>query len=370
MRKRKMVIAGGGTGGHIFPAVAIAQQLRKMEPDLEILFIGAKGRMEMEKVPQAGFNIEGLDIAGFNRSSLIKNIWLPFKLVKSWLQVRGIFRQFRPDAVIGVGGYSSFPVLKYAQSAGIPTFIHESNSFAGRSNIMLGKGATRIFVATDGMEKFFPADRITVSGNPVRASITSVARDRDQSVRHFGLDPRQRVVLVVGGSLGARSINEAIATGADRIREAGLQLIWQTGKSFAGSRDGSLEARQGLWVGPFITEMDMAYAAADLVVSRAGAMAIAEITVMGKPAIFVPYPLAAEDHQTANAQSMVQKGAGMMISDADAGSQLVDAVLELARDPQRREALKAGASALAIRDADQRIAREILKILNTTESHT
>lgn len=370
MRKRKIVIAGGGTGGHIFPAVAIAQQLRKLEPDMEILFIGAKGKMEMEKVPQAGFNIEGLDIAGFNRSSLIKNIWLPFKLVKSWLQVRDIFRRFKPDAAIGVGGYSSFPVLKYAQRAGIPTFIHESNSFAGRSNIMLGRGATRIFVATDGMEKFFPADRITVSGNPVRASIASAARDRDEAVRHFGLDPQKPVVLVVGGSLGARSINEAIAAGAGRIREAGLQLIWQTGKSFEGGRDGSVKAGPGLWVGTFITEMDMAYAAADIVVSRAGAMAIAEITVMGKPAIFVPYPHAAEDHQTANAQSMVQKGAGMMIADADAATRLVDAVLELARDPKRQEALKTGASALAIRDADQRIARDILETLYKTGPHT
>jgi UDP-N-acetylglucosamine--N-acetylmuramyl-(pentapeptide) pyrophosphoryl-undecaprenol N-acetylglucosamine transferase len=366
MRKRKIVIAGGGTGGHIFPAVAIAQQLRKMEPDMEILFIGAKGKMEMEKVPQAGFAIEGLDIAGFNRSSLIKNIWLPFKLVKSWLQVRGIFRRFRPDATIGVGGYSSFPVLKYAQSAGIPTFIHESNSFAGRSNIMLGRGAKRVFVATDGMEKFFPADRITVSGNPVRASITSVARDRDESVRHFGLDPQKPVVLVVGGSLGARSINEAIAAGVDRILGAGLQLIWQTGKSF----EAGGAARPGLWVGTFITEMDMAYAAADLIVSRAGAMAIAEITVMGKPAIFVPYPHAAEDHQTANAQSMVRLGAGMMVSDADAPSRLVDAVLELARDKQRQESLKAAAAKLAIRDADQRIARDILETLNKTGSHT
>jgi UDP-N-acetylglucosamine--N-acetylmuramyl-(pentapeptide) pyrophosphoryl-undecaprenol N-acetylglucosamine transferase len=366
MRKRKIVIAGGGTGGHIFPAVAIAQQLRKLEPDMEILFIGAKGKMEMEKVPQAGFSIEGLDIAGFNRSSLIKNIWLPFKLVKSWLQVRGIFRRFRPDAAIGVGGYSSFPVLKYAQSAGIPTFIHESNSFAGRSNIMLGKGARRIFVATDGMEKFFPADRITVSGNPVRASISSVARDRDESARQFGLDPQKPVVLVVGGSLGARSINEAIAAGVDRILGAGLQLIWQTGKSF----EAGGAARPGLWVGPFITEMDMAYAAADLIVSRAGAMAIAEITVMGKPAIFVPYPHAAEDHQTANAQSMVRQGAGMMVSDADAASRLVDAVLELAGDKQRQEALKAAAAKLAIRDADQRIARDILETLHKTGPHT
>jgi UDP-N-acetylglucosamine--N-acetylmuramyl-(pentapeptide) pyrophosphoryl-undecaprenol N-acetylglucosamine transferase len=368
MRKRKIVIAGGGTGGHIFPAVAIAQQLRKMEPDMEILFIGAKGKMEMEKVPQAGFNIEGLDIAGFNRSSLIKNIWLPFKLVKSWLQVRGIFSRFRPDAAVGVGGYSSFPVLKYAQRSGIPSFIHESNSFAGRSNILLGRGATRVYVATDGMEKFFPADRITVTGNPVRASIASASRDRDEAVRHFGLDPAKPVVLVVGGSLGARSINEAIAAGIDTLLDAGLQLVWQTGKSF--SEGGTGARRPGVWRDIFITEMDKAYRAADIIVSRAGAMAIAEITVMGKPAIFVPYPHAAEDHQTANARSMVQKGAGLMVADADAASKLVDTVLELARDPQRQEALRAAAGKLAIRDADTRIARDILETLNKTGSHS
>lgn len=381
-RNWKIVMAGGGTGGHIFPAVAIAQQIRKMEPDTEILFIGAKGKMEMEKVPQAGFNIEGLDIAGFNRSSLIKNIGLPLKLVKSWLQVRSIFKRFKPDAAIGVGGYSSFPVLKYAQQAGIPTFIHESNAFAGKSNIMLGKGATRVFVAAPGMEKFFPMERIIVSGNPVRASIASSALTREEAVAHFGLDPQMPVVLVVGGSLGAKSINEAIAAGMERMRAAGLQLIWQTGKSFDGKIAGEWEKdkvgehgtgsgdHKGLWVGPFITEMDKAYRAADLVISRAGAMAIAEITVMGKPAIFVPYPFAAEDHQSANARNMVQQGAGYMIADADAAGKLVTTAIELATDRERRAALSMAAGKLAVRDADIRIAQDILNILKTTVSHS
>ena len=230
----KIIIAGGGTGGHIFPALAIANALKKREPSADILFVGAKGKMEMEKVPQAGYRIEGLDIAGFNRSSLIKNIGLPFKLLRSFSQVRSILNRFAPEAVIGVGGYSSLPVLRYAQAKGIPTFIHESNSFAGKSNILLGKKATRVFVATDGMEKFFPAAKIVVTGNPVRPAIVDAgAIDRKAAVRFFGLEEQKRTVLAVGGSLGARSINEALAKGLDRLEKAGLQLIWQTGKTGA-----------------------------------------------------------------------------------------------------------------------------------------
>ncbi|HEY0068308.1 MAG TPA: glycosyltransferase, partial [Flavisolibacter sp.] len=222
MTGKKIIIAGGGTGGHIFPAIAIANALKKQDPSTEILFVGAKGKMEMEKVPQAGYRIEGIDIAGFNRSSLIKNIGLPFKLVKSFFQVRKITGQFRPDAVIGVGGYSSFPVLRYAQAKGIPTFIHESNSFAGKSNILLGKKATKVFVATEGMEKFFPAGRISITGNPVRPKIVEAASiQREEAVRFFGLDPARKTLLVVGGSLGARSINEAVDNGLDDLLGAG-----------------------------------------------------------------------------------------------------------------------------------------------------
>ena len=218
---KRIIIAGGGTGGHIFPAIAIANALRKEDSSIDILFVGAKGKMEMEKVPQAGYKIEGLDIAGFNRSSLIKNIGLPLKLVKSFLQVRSIFSRFKPDAVIGVGGYSSFPVLRFAQAKGIPSFIHESNSFAGKSNRLLGKKATRVFVATDGMEKFFPADKIVVTGNPVRPDIVNVATiSKEEAVRFFNLQPEKKTVLVVGGSLGARSINEAIAAGLDELTSA------------------------------------------------------------------------------------------------------------------------------------------------------
>lgn len=366
MAKRKIVMAGGGTGGHIFPAVAIAQRLQQEDPDLEILFIGARGKMEMERVPQAGFRIEGLDIAGFNRSSLIKNIGLPFKLVRSWMQVRRIFRDFQPDAAVGVGGYSSFPVLKYAQQRGIPTFIHESNSFAGKANIMLGRAAARIYVAVDGMEKFFPADRIRVTGNPVRKSISTASLGREEAIRHFGLDPSRPVVLSVGGSLGAQSINEAIEEGLHRMLAEGLQLIWQTGKRYQ-SKNSSPEKGsahlQSVWAAPFISEMEKAYAAADIIVSRAGAMAISEITVMGKPAIFVPYPFAAEDHQGANARKMVEKKAGWLISDRDAREHLVTAVLALSAAPEEQAEIRKNAAALAIRDADTVVAKDILKTL-------
>src|SRR6476469_4893918 len=223
-RGKNIIIAGGGTGGHIFPAIAIANAMKKLAPATEILFVGAKGKMEMEKVPQAGYKIEGLDIAGFNRSSLIKNIGLPFKLVKSFYQVRKIINGFRPDAVVGVGGYSSFPVLRYAQAKGIPSFIHESNSFAGKSNILLGKKATKVFVASDGMEKFFPANKIVISGNPIRPSIANVASvPKEEALRFFGLQTAKRTLLVVGGSLGARSINEAIAKGLNDLVQNNLQ---------------------------------------------------------------------------------------------------------------------------------------------------
>ena len=360
----KIIIAGGGTGGHIFPAIAIAHAIQKIEPGTEILFIGAKGKMEMEKIPQAGFNIEGLDIAGFNRSSLFKNIGLPFKLVKSFLQVRRIFNRFSPDAVIGVGGYSSFPVLRFAQSRKIPTFLHESNSFAGKSNMLLGKKATRIFVATDGMEKFFPADKLMISGNPVRASIVNSHITREEGIRFFGLDPAKKTILSVGGSLGAKNINEAIYAGIDSFAAADLQLIWQTGKPFAAKAREKAEGRKNIWTNDFITQMEYAYAAGDIVISRSGAMAIAELCVEKKPSIFVPFPFAAENHQTVNAQNLVKKGAGLMISDADALNQLVPTVIDLAGKENEMASLKRNIEPLAIKDADIIVAKEILKLIN------
>jgi UDP-N-acetylglucosamine--N-acetylmuramyl-(pentapeptide) pyrophosphoryl-undecaprenol N-acetylglucosamine transferase len=338
---RRIIMAGGGTGGHIFPAIAIANALKKADSTIEILFVGAKGKMEMEKVPQAGYKIEGLDIAGFNRSSLIKNIGLPFKLVKSFLQVRNIFKKFQPDAVVGVGGYSSFPVLRYAQAKGIPSFIHESNSFAGKSNMMLGKGATRVFVASDGMQQFFPPEKILITGNPVRPDIVNVATvPKEEALRFFNLEPGRKTVLIVGGSLGAKSINEAIEKGIDDLRGAGLQLIWQTGKTDAARWKKAAEGKTNIWVNDFITQMQNGYAAADIVISRAGAMAIAELCVVKKPVLFVPYPFAAEDHQTVNAQNLVQKNAALMVKDNEAKEKVVPAIIALANDEQKQAELK------------------------------
>lgn len=361
---RRIIIAGGGTGGHIFPAIAIANALKKASGETEILFVGAKGKMEMEKVPQAGYQIEGLDIAGFNRSSLIKNIGLPLKLVKSFLQVRSIINSFRPDAVIGVGGYSSFPVLRFAQAKGIPSFIHESNSFAGKSNTLLGKKATKVFVASDGMDQFFPPEKIIVSGNPVRPDIVNVAALlKKDALSFYNLAERKTTVLVVGGSLGARSINEAIEKGLDELTGAGLQLIWQTGKTDAARWKKAAEGRSNVWVGEFITKMQNGYAAADIVVSRAGAMAIAELCVVKKPVLFVPYPFAAEDHQTVNAANLVQKGAALVVKDSEAKDQVVPKIIALAADEKAQQKLADNIFALAVTDADKRIADEILKTI-------
>ena len=359
----RIIIAGGGTGGHIFPAIAIANAIKKIQPKTEILFVGAKGKMEMEKVPLAGYKIEGINIAGFNRSSLIKNVGLPYKLVKSFLQVRDIIRLFKPGAAIGVGGYSSFPVLKYAQSRGIKTFIHESNAFAGKANAMLGKKATRVFVAADGMGKFFPAEKLLVTGNPVRASITDSKITKEDAIRFFQLDPYKKTVLSIGGSLGAKNINEAIAAGIEAFEANGLQLIWQTGKPFAAEATELASGRSNIWVNDFITQMEYAYAAADVVISRSGAMSIAELCVMQKPVVFVPYPFAAEDHQTANATNLVNRQAGLIIHDKDAMDKLVSTVIELSKDEERQERLKENIGTLAVKNADEIIAKEILRLI-------
>ncbi len=359
----RFIIAGGGTGGHIFPAIAIANAIREQLPSASFLFVGATGKMEMEKVPQAGYEIVGLTIAGFNRSSLIKNISLPLKLIKSFFQVRKIFDRFRPDAVIGVGGYSSFPVLRYAQNRGIDTFIHESNSFAGKSNILLGKRATRIFVATDGMEKFFPARKLVVTGNPVRQSIAAQNISKADAMKHFGLSADKKTVLCIGGSLGAKSINEAIDKDIDLFEANGLQLIWQTGKPFADRARERCKGKKDIYVNDFIMQMEYAYGAADMVISRSGAMAIAELCLVRKPVIFVPYPFAAEDHQTANAQNLVNKQAAMLISNNDALSKLVPAVISLSKDEKLQESLKANIGRLGNAEADKVIAKEIVSII-------
>ncbi|MEO8172320.1 MAG: undecaprenyldiphospho-muramoylpentapeptide beta-N-acetylglucosaminyltransferase [Sediminibacterium sp.] len=357
----KIIIAGGGTGGHIFPAIAIANALKRQNPTIEILFIGAQGKMEMEKIPQAGYEIKGLDIAGFNRQSLIKNIMLPYKLIKSFLQVREILGSFKPDAVIGVGGYSTYPVLRYAQSKGTPSFIHESNSFAGKANMMLGKKATKIFVASDGMEKFFPKEKLMITGNPVRSSIVHSKHSREEAQVFFGLNNSKKTVLAVGGSLGARSINEALSAHLEEFEKNDLQLIWQTGKTTASEFKNKAAGKQNIWIGDFIKEMEMGYAAADIVISRAGAMAVTELCVVGKPSVFVPYPHAAEDHQTSNAMHLVNKQAALIVKDSEAKEELVAKVIGLSKDQVLQQTLQTNIHALAITNADEIIAKEILK---------
>lgn len=357
---KKIIIAGGGTGGHIFPAIAIANALKWNDPSIEILFVGAKDKMEMEKVPQAGYRIIGITIAGLNRSSVLKNISLPFKLISSFFEVRKIFKSFQPNAVVGVGGYASFPVLRYAQSKKIPSFIHESNSFAGKSNILLGKKATKIFVAVEGMEKFFPSNKILISGNPVRKEIAEARVNKTEALSYFGLNPDKITILAMGGSLGARSINRAIANQINDLEKNGLQLIWQTGKSTADDFKKVAEGRSNIWINEFISEMEMAYAAADLVISRAGAMAVTEIAITAKPAVFVPYPNAADDHQTHNALSLVNNQAALLVKDSEAGSTLMNEVIALAKDEAKRNRFSANCSRLVKKEADQIIANEIL----------
>ncbi len=364
MKLNKIIIAGGGTGGHIFPAIAVANALRRIDPSIEVLFIGAKGKMEMEKVPQAGYRIEGLDIAGFNRASLLKNWSLPFKLVKSFYQVRKIFQSFEPDAVFGVGGYSSFPVLAYAQRKGVPTFLHEANSFAGKSNIMLGKKAALVMVATAGMEKFFPADKLVRTGNPVRREIVESTVLREEALEFFGIKEGKPTVLVIGGSLGARSINNAIAQQINAFFQAGVQLIWQTGKGNLELVSAEIRNRKDVCVTEFIIKMNYAYAAADVVVSRAGAIALAEICACGKPSVLVPYPHAAEDHQTVNASILVNNGAALMVSDHSAYQDLVETLLDLVADKEKCTGFGHAASSLYVKNADMVIAEHIIQILN------
>jgi UDP-N-acetylglucosamine--N-acetylmuramyl-(pentapeptide) pyrophosphoryl-undecaprenol N-acetylglucosamine transferase len=362
---KRIIIAGGGTGGHIFPAIAIANALRHAQPDTQLLFVGAKGKMEMEKVPKEGYKIIGLDIAGMNRSAWWKNISLPIKLVRSFLQAAAVINDFKPDMVVGVGGYASFPVLFQAQRKGIPTLIQEQNSFAGKSNKIIGRKANLICVAYEGMEKFFPKEKIRVTGNPVRKNISVSTIDKTQAASFFHLDPTRKIVFVFGGSLGARSINEAMRTQFKDLLADGVQVIWQTGTSyFVKAKEAVQGFEKQIKVFDFIQEMNMAYAAADIIVSRAGASSIAELCIVGKPVIFIPFPYASEDHQTHNAQALVKQDAAAMVKDADAQKILISEVKKLLHDTELQRRFSIHSKQLAITDADQRIANLILNQLN------
>jgi UDP-N-acetylglucosamine--N-acetylmuramyl-(pentapeptide) pyrophosphoryl-undecaprenol N-acetylglucosamine transferase len=363
-KKLRIIIAGGGTGGHIFPAIAVAQAIQKIQPTAAILFVGARGKMEMEKVPQAGYTIKGLTIAGLNRSNMFKNITLPFKLIKSFFEVRTIFSQFKPNAVFGVGGYSSFPVLKFAQAKNIPTFIHESNAFAGKANIWLGENATKIFTGTQGMEKFFPAHKILVTGNPIRKNITASIYSKESALLQFGLLPDRKTILIIGGSLGAASINNAIQHALAWFHQAGVQLIWQTGKPKARTYVQAASEFNNVYVSNFIDDMSAAYTASDIIVSRSGAMAVAEICNTAKAVVFVPYPHAAEDHQTFNAKNLVDAGAALMVKDSEVGEKLITELQKLINDPALVASMQERIKNFSLLAADEKIANEIINNSN------
>lgn len=364
MAKIKIIISGGGTGGHIFPAIAIANAIKKKRPNSEFLFVGANGRMEMEKVPEAGYTIEGLPIMGIQRSFTLKNLKVPFKLLKSMRKAKSLVRQFKPDLAIGVGGYASGPLLRAASKAGIPTLLQEQNSFAGLTNKILGKRANRICVAYDGMEKFFPKEKIVLTGNPVRAEVIKLEGKRERAIEYFKLDKELKTVLVVGGSLGAWSINEGISNALTEWKAKGFQLIWQTGKLYY-EKAVEKAKNEGSWVTvhQFIKRMDLAYAAADLVVSRAGAIAVSELCLVKKPCIFVPLPTAAEDHQTKNAQVLVSRNAGVLIKDRLVKERLGEEVLALIRDEKERQRMSDQMEPLGYHDAADLIADEALKLI-------
>ncbi len=360
----KILVSGGGTGGHIFPALAIANAVRRRHPDAEVLFVGAEGRMEMERVPAAGYRIEGLPVAGFDRRRLWRNFGVLLKLWRSMRKAKKILKDFKPDVAIGVGGYASGPMLKQAQKNGIPTLIQEQNSYAGVTNKLLASKAKAICVAYEGMERFFPAQSIHLTGNPVRSALFETSISRADAKRKLGFDPDKKLVLVVGGSLGARTINEATARSLSRILDAGAQIMWQTGKIYADECAAIAQGIEGIKAQPFISDMATAYRAADLVVARAGACTISELQLLGKPAILVPSPIVAEDHQRKNAQALVDRDAAVMILDADARERLADEVTGLLESPKRLETLAANALAMALPDADEKIADHIDELIS------
>ncbi|MCH5224847.1 MAG: undecaprenyldiphospho-muramoylpentapeptide beta-N-acetylglucosaminyltransferase [Muribaculaceae bacterium] len=362
-RRPRILVSGGGTGGHIFPALSIADELRK-SLDAEILFVGAENRMEMTRVPEAGYKIIGLPVAGFNRKNLLKNFQVVMKLLSSMGKARKIIRDFKPEVVVGVGGYASGPVLKAAQKAGIPTLIQEQNSYAGVTNKLLAKGADAICVAYDGMERFFPAEKIIKTGNPIRERLLSEKLTRKEALESFGLSPDRKTLLVVGGSLGALTINESLEKGLKDLVANGIQVIWQTGKNFGNRGAEAAKGLKGVVVTPFITDMAAAYRGADLVVSRAGAASISELQALGKPAILVPSPNVAEDHQTHNARALSDRGAAILVTDAEARQRLIGEALSLIADPAKLKEMSEKISAMAITGSAQKIAQKVTTLLS------
>ena len=361
----RIIISGGGTGGHIFPAVSIANAIKELRPDTEILFVGAEGRMEMHRVPAAGYPIKGLPVAGFDRKNLLKNIPVLIKLFKSQRLARKIVKEFQPHAAVGVGGYASGPTLKVAGSMGVPTLLQEQNSYAGVTNKLLAKQAKKICVAYEGMERFFDKDKIILTGNPVRQGLLNHSKTREEAIATFGLDPNKRTILILGGSLGARTINQCLMENLDKVKSSGIQFIWQTGKIYIEEAKAAV-AKAGelpmLHVTDFISDMATAYSAADLVISRAGAGSISEFCLLQKPVILVPSPNVAEDHQTKNALALVNKDAALYVKDMEAKELLLDKAIEAVKQPDLLKNLSKNIAELAFTDSANIIAKEVIKL--------
>ena len=370
MKPLKIIVSGGGTGGHIFPAIAIANAIKSLRSDTEILFVGAKGKMEMEKVPAAGYAIEGLWISGLQRKLTLSNLSFPFKVMSSLVKANGILRRFKPDAVIGTGGFASGPMLRMAAKKGIVTLIQEQNSYPGITNKILSKKVNKICVAYTGMEKFFPKEKILITGNPVRQDILNLEGKRERGLEHFGLKSDKKIILVIGGSLGARTINESIVTCLPAFEKNNIQLVWQTGKHFYETAKAAVgpASAKGIKVFDFIQKMDYAYAVADMVISRAGASSVSELSLVKKPCILVPSPNVAEDHQTKNAMALVTHHAAILIADQVAREQLCEAALKLVNDVEECFRLSENISRLAFKDSATVIANEVISLINKKKS--
>ena len=361
----RIIVSGGGTGGHIFPAISIANAIKAEHPEAEILFVGAEGRMEMQRVPAAGYEIKGLPICGFDRKNLLKNVVVLYKIWKSQRMAAKIIKEFKPMAVVGVGGYASGPTLNKAASMGIPCLIQEQNSYAGVTNKLLAKKAKKICVAYEGMERFFPAEKIMLTGNPVRQALLETTITKEEALKSFGLDPTRKTVLLVGGSLGARTINESVLSHLKEIETTDLQFIWQTGKYYSAEIAKKLQELgqpQNIVVTDFVSDMGAAYKAADLVISRAGASSISEFCLIGKPVILVPSPNVAEDHQTKNAMALVNRGAALFVSDAEAPEKLISLAIATVGDEEKLKSLSENVLKMALPNSAEIIAKEVIKL--------
>lgn len=362
----RAIISGGGTGGHIFPAIAIARAIQARDPKAEILFVGALGKMEMEKVPQAGFKIVGLPIVGIQRKLTWKNLIVPFKIISSLLKARKIIREFKPDIAIGVGGYASGPLLRAASAMGVKTLIQEQNSYPGITNKILSKKVDRICVAYDGLEKYFPNEKIVLTGNPVRPEVLDMSTKREKALQFFNLDPAKKTILFVGGSLGARTINQSVHKWAEKLISEGNQIIWQTGKGYYETAKvyAGTSGKKDMKVFDFIREMDLAYAAADIIVSRAGAMSISELCLTGKAVVLIPSPNVSEDHQTKNAMSLVNKNAAVLLKDDAAQDDLYVCLSALLSDSEKTTILGKNIASLGKRNAGSEIASEVFNLIH------